>query len=313
MTATAMAQDGPPPPPTAANGATVETLAHAGSVPTPLAFAFGGGTTFVAAGGSEDGKTPGGIFTVANGTATPVPGSEGFVTGLTWRKGVLYSSSNGTGVAWRGWNGTAFASHKTVFKGPKGFPGLGGIGFGPDGRLYAGVSLSLDQKYDHKKSPQPYAQSVISMSRTGKKVRVIASGLRQPWQLTFVGKQKYPYVSVLGQDAGKPKNPPDYIVHIKPGQSYGFPTCTHKTAKPCKGFAKPFALLPSHLSPMGIGAIGKTLYVALFSKMEVDTYRKGKLTPFLSGFVAPVPALGISDGFVYAGDLTGAVYRVKAS
>jgi hypothetical protein len=38
-----------------------------------------------------------------------------------------------------------------------------------------------------------------------------------------------------------------------------------------------------------------------------------QITPFLSGYVAPVLAVGTRRGFVYTGDLTGAIYRVKAA
>ena len=37
-----------------------------------------------------------------------------------------------------------------------------------------------------------------------------------------------------------------------------------------------------------------------------------QIKPFLSGYVAPVLAVGTRNGNVYTGDLTGAIYRVKA-
>ena len=37
-----------------------------------------------------------------------------------------------------------------------------------------------------------------------------------------------------------------------------------------------------------------------------------QIKPFLSGYVAPVLAVGTRKGNVYTGDLTGAIYRVKA-
>jgi hypothetical protein len=68
---------------------------------------------------------------------------------------------------------------------------------------------------------------------------------------------------------------------------------------------------------MGLGAIGKRLYVALFGGLgtgpEVVSVplKGGKATPFLTGYVAPVLAIGVHRGWLYTGDLTGAVYRVK--
>ena len=48
-------------------------------------------------------------------------------------------------------------------------------------------------------------------------------------------------------------------------------------------------------------------------RQEVDrfTVDGGKPKAFLTGYAAPVVALGIKNGWVYTGDLTGAVYRAK--
>jgi glucose/arabinose dehydrogenase len=304
----AAAQAQGPPPPTAVNGATVETVAQ--GVPIPTAFAFGAGQVFVGAGGSEDGSKPGGIFTAAGGTATKLPDSPKFVAGLAYRKGVLYVSGDGKLLAYSGWNGTRFAKVKTVFKGPKGFPGFGGLAFGHDGRLYAGVSIS-NFKYDSRKSPQPYAQSLVSLKPNGKDIRVVARGLREPWQLTFVKGIPQPFVSVLAQD--NLKKVPDYIIRARSGQNYGFPDCNWTKPKACRPFAKPFLFLPAHSSPMGIAAIKRTIYVALFGRQEVDRFSVdgGKPKAFVTGYAAPVVALGVHAGRVYTGDLTGAVYSVK--
>jgi glucose/arabinose dehydrogenase len=307
--APAAAQAQGPPPPTAVNGATVETVAQ--GVPIPTAFAFGAGKVFVAAGGSEDGSTPGGIYTAGGGTATKLPDSPNFVAGLAWRKGVLYVSGDQKLYAYSGWDGAKFAKRKTLFKGPKNFSGFGGLAFGHDGRLYAGVAIS-NFKYDSRKSPQPYAQSVVSLKPNGKDIKVVARGLREPWQMTFVKGIPQPFVSVLAQDNLK-KGPRDFIIRARHGQDYGFPDCNWIKRKPCRDYAKPFLFLAPHSSPMGIGAIKRTIYVALFGRQEVDRFSVdgGKPKAFLKGYAAPVVALGINKGWVYTGDLTGAVYRAK--
>lgn len=306
--APAAAQAQGPPPPTAVNGATVETVGQ--GIESPVAFAFGAGKVFVASGGAEDGSSPGGIYTAAGGTATKLPDSPAFVAGLVWHKGVLYASGDGKLLAYSGWDGSKFAKVKTLFKGPKHFSGFGGLTW-HKGRIWAGVAIS-NFKYDSRKSPQPYAQSVVSLKPNGKDIRVFATGLREPWQLTFVRGIKNPFVSVLGQDNLK-KGPPDYIIHPHKGDDYGFPKCNWNKPKACKPYAKPYLLLAPHASPMGIGAIGKTIYVALFGKQEIDRFAVGGGKPkaFLTGYVAPVTGLGIHKGYVYTGDLTGAVYRVK--
>jgi glucose/arabinose dehydrogenase len=302
-----------PPPPKAASGKAVKLVAT--GLTTPTSFAFAGSTVFAGAGPAEGpGGGAGGLLTLAGGKATPVPGTPPVVFGLAWHDGRLYVSSGRAITAYRGWNGTRFAGAKTISKGRKGFPGFNGLAFGPDGRLYAGISL--DQKYDHANNPAPLAQSVVSMKASGKDLRVLARGMRQPFQLTFPKGSRYPFVTVLSQDATKVV-PPDEIVVAKPGYDFGFPTCTWVSAKACKGFETPLVLFPKHASPMGIAAKGKTLYVSLFGGRgkrgpEVVTLPTtgGKPKAFLSGFAAPVIGLGLHGRTLYAGDVTGSVYKV---
>lgn len=156
------------------------------------------------------------------------------------------------------------------------------------------------------------------MSATGTGLEVVARGLRQPFQLAFPQGSKYPYVTVLGQDQGQV--PRDQIVVARPGSNFGFPTCIWLPSQKsrCRKFDKPAIFLPQHASPMGIGAIGKTLYVSLFGGAAgrgpevVEMSEKGRLRPFLTGFPASVIALGISGRNIYVGDLTGSIYKVAA-
>lgn len=305
-----------PPLPKAANGNAVEVVGT--GVPTPTAFAFTGSTVFAGSGPNEESGGPGGLFTVADGKATKVPNTPPIVFGLAWKSNKLYVSTGPTIVALSGWNGTVFSSEKTVYANKKkGFPGFNGLAFGPEGRLYAG--LALNPKYDHSADPFKPSQAVVSMTAAGKGFKVVAEGLRQPFQLNFPQGSKYPYVTVLGQDKGGAA-PNDEVVVAKPGQNYGFPTCTWtlpKQNKQCKGFDEPAIFLPPHSSPMGIGSIGKTLYVALFGGTGkgpevVEMSERGQPQPLLTGFAAPVIALGVNNGSIYVGDLTGSIYKVAA-
>ena len=307
-----------PPPPRAASGASVTAVGR--GVPTPTAFAFGNGHVFVAAFGDEEGKTPGGIFVLRGGAAVRLPGLPA-ATGLAWKNGTLYASTfvppfSSRLVAYRGWNGSTFATKRVVWTGPKRFTGLNGIAIGWDGRLYAGVSLT--DAGDHNKSFRPYAQSVISMRLDGTDVRTVARGLRQPWQLAFAKGVARPFVTVLGQENLGRKQPPDYVIVARDGENYGFPACNWSQRTRCANYAKPFAFFPAHSSPTGIAAQGSTLYVAFFngtgrgpSVMTLPA-SGGAPKPFLTGFAAPVVAVGASGGHVYAGDLTGSIYRVSS-
>jgi hypothetical protein len=301
--------------PVTAAGAPMALVAS--GLQTVTAFAWDANTMFVGDGPSYPGNTPGGLFTIKGGTPIEVPGSPANVYGLAWHWGKLYVSTGPTIEVMSGWNGTSFASIKTIFSPPSPrFYGFNGIAFGPDGRIYAGLGLK-EPPYDHTKDPYPLSQAVVSMTAAGKDLRVIARGIRQPFQLAFPQGARWPYVTDLGQDQGK--IPPDEIVIAKPGQNYGFPSCTWLVRSSCTGFTKPKFLLPKHASPMGIAASGKTLYVALFTGIgsggfnpEVVTLPAGggKPTPFITDFGVQVIALAIHDGTLYVGTVNGLVLAV---
>jgi glucose/arabinose dehydrogenase len=199
------------------------------------------------------------------------------------------------------------------------------MAIGPNGRLYAGVALN--QKYDNRADPSKFGNSVVSMGLSGRNVKVISKGLRQPWMMTFAPGVKDPFVSVLGPDTPVGNGAPDLIVKARPGSDFGFPECTWLTEETCDGLAEPLVRLEAQpgpknslnqQSPMGIGSIGSKLYVALFNGtagagpqvMQMKTDGSG-IKPFLKGFVAPVLSVATHKGFVYAGDLTGSIYKVR--
>jgi glucose/arabinose dehydrogenase len=221
-----------PPPPTAANGATVHTLAQ--GLPTPTQFAFYKRAVFVSAyGDPEDPTVKGGVYRIRKGKARRLRNAPRTVAGIAWRKGTrkLYVSNNRRIVVLSRWNGHRFLRSRTIYRGPSGFDGFSGLAFGPDRRLYAGVQL--DGATDTKADTSPFARSVVSMKPNGTDIKVVAKGLRQPWQLTFVQGIADPFVSVLADESTP--TPPDWIVKAKPGQDYGYPTCTQLQKQPCSG------------------------------------------------------------------------------
>jgi hypothetical protein len=71
---------------------------------------------------------------------------------------------------------------------------------------------------------------------------------------------------------------------------------------------------------MGIAVQAGTLYLTSFAGPkgkgpggEVFTLRLNSsvLKPLVKGFVAPVVGLGLHHGYVYVGELTGQVFRVR--
>jgi glucose/arabinose dehydrogenase len=295
-------------------------------VPTATSFAFDpSGTVFVGAFGDERTAAGGGVYAIAPGatTATLVPGTPVGVAGVVFRDGTLYVSAvsrrGGSIRAFSGWDGTSFAASKTIFDAAKTVGSVNGLAFGPDGRLYGGAGLTNDVNKKGRVNPSPFPDpyTVFSITPSGGDFKVVSRGLRQPWQLAFVASSPNPYVTTLSQER-KPI-PGDAIVVARPGANFGFPTCFLGVGPGCgrKTFAKPLIALPKHSSPVGIGASGETLYVALFGGLQQGQpaivsipAAGGTPTPFLTGFVAPVVATNVDAGNLWAGDLSGSIYRV---
>jgi glucose/arabinose dehydrogenase len=317
-----------PPPPVSTNGHKVELVAS--GLKTPTSFAFGDGMVFEGDGGNSEGTAPpnGGVYVLKNGAAVKIASPLKFVAGLAWHHNKLYISgavlANGRPswrlISWSGWNGTTFTVRKTLFIAKGKFDGFNGIGFGADGRLYVGVDVGLTDGNDHgPASTSPYLYDILTFRANGTDLRVFAKGMRQPWQLAFQPGSNAPFVTDLGQDSGA-TNPPDFVLHVHRGDNYGFPTCNHTVAKNCRGFTQPFRRFGPHTDLMGIAVHCGTLYLTSFLGKggkgpggEVFTLGLNShvLKPLVTGFVAPTVGLGLHHGYVYIGELTGQVYRVK--
>ncbi|MGB0119438.1 MAG: hypothetical protein WBP55_00635 [Solirubrobacterales bacterium] len=321
LAGTASAAPKGPPPPKAASGATVKPFATGVAVPTQIAFK--GRTAFVA--GAAEGPMKGGVYAVKPGAkkAVLIKKSPKSAFGIAVKSGRVYVSSGRGVIRYSGWNGKGFRSKKTIYSGPKSFNGFSGLAFGPNGRLYAGVSLN--QEYDHADDPSHFGNSIVSMTASGKKPKVVATGMRQPWMMTFAKGNPDPFVSVLGPDLPIGNGAPDLIVNAAPGDDYGFAACDWAATANCAGFTEPLVKLDpvpvkqgdeealAQQSPMGIAANGNKLYVALFSAgqvMQMKTDGTG-IKPFLTGFAAPVLSVTTHKGNVYTGDFTGTIYKVK--
>jgi hypothetical protein len=260
----------------------------ASGLQTPTAFAFGAGNVFVSDFGSQNGTGPGGVYVL----------------------------KRGSGRRLVGWNGSRFTRTRTIYTASNAFTGFNGLGFGADGRLYAGVALS--EVNDHSPTSAPYAFDVLSFNSAGEDLKVVARGLRQPFQLAFPAGSSSPFVSDLGQDLPPGIAAPDYVVRLHEGDNYGFPKCNWLVKLACRGFTKPLEFLHPHASPMGLGIIGNRLYMALFgagpnSFAEVVSMPLGggALRTVVSGFAAPIVALNADAGSVYVGETNGLVFRFK--
>ena len=324
---TTAASAAPPKLPTPAKGARLEVVAS--GVSTPTSFAFGAGKVFV-----SDGTLPsgGGVFVLKGQTAVRLAGSPTASFGVTWRHGTLYVSAitlsaHGAPafqlLAWSGWNGAQFTKQKVLYTAPAGFSGFNGLAFGADGRLYVGVDVG--QTNDHGPATG-LLYDILSFNAAGKDLKVVASGIRQPWQFAFPAGSSSPFVSDLGQDspASIQKTVPDFILRVRKGQNYGFPKCNWVVVSNCAKYATPFKFLAPHTDPGGLGIIGQRLYLSEFgfvhtAKVQSMPLTGGALKTVLTGFKGEIfIALGTHGGWVYVGEAapstapgTGHVFRVK--
>jgi glucose/arabinose dehydrogenase len=333
VVAAAAAAAGPPPPPKSPSGKMVTQVAAGGGLATPTSFAFGDGMVFEGDAGKETSKLPnGGVFVLKKGKGEKLAGSPIYVSGLAWHQGSLYvaggsitgkSSVTWTIQKWSGWNGAGFKSQKAIYTGSKKFEGFDGIAFGPDGRLYAGVSVAGTNNNDHGPAgTSQYLYSILTMTAEGKDLKVFATGIRQPWQMAFASGSPTPFVSDLGQDKPESLNPPDFLLKVRQGDNYGFPQCTRLAASKCSGDTKPFQTFPPHSNIMGVAIIGHKLYMTSFVGLHPTKKSHsgevfsmplggGPLTPVLTGFVAPTVGLGAHGGTLYVGELTGQIFSIN--
>ena len=278
-------------------------------VPTPTGFAVFAGRLFVAGyGKNHNSYVAGGVYVLDGGKAIRVPGSPKHVWGLAAGKNVLYLSNIQSLLAWSDWDGTRFRKRRVV-RTPVGYGTFRVPAVGPDGLIYVGATPNAGP------SPSNPSASFVSVDPATGSTRVIANGIRQPWQPLFLPGHALPLVSALNQDDLGPHRPPDYLLAIKRGANYGFPACP-AIPSTCANFTQPFVQFRAHASPMGLGFLNGKLYVALYGGLGkgpvvVSMPRSGGTpTPFLWGFPAPVIALSIAGGNLYAGDESGVIYRV---
>jgi glucose/arabinose dehydrogenase len=295
--------------PQATGHRTVTVVAR--GVPTPTEFAVVAGRVFVSGYGAEHNpNVAGGVYVLGGGRAIRVPGSPQHVFGLAAAKSTLYVSTSQALLAWSGWDGTRFRKTRVVNT-PDGYGSFKGPAVGPNGLIYVGV----DPRSDPRPPTVNTSDAVVSVDPATGSTTIIATGIRQPWMPVFVPGRALPLVSALNQDDLGPKRPRDYLLAIKRGANYGFPTCP-ATPGTCANYTQPLVQLPAHSSPMGLGYLNGKLYIALYGGLGKGPVvvsmppGGGRPTPFLSGFPAGVIALGTDGRNLYAGDQSGVIYRV---
>ena len=199
----------------------------------PTAIAFGpDGRLYVA-------QDTGQVVSVRSGSRAGRPFARGLTVplGLLWRGRTLYVSESGKVEALRAGGG-----RRVVVRGlPYGRHQQDTIVAGPDGRLYLGSGSTCDACVEN----DPRSAAILSFRADGSDLRVVATGLRNPYGLVFANGSLY--ATVNGRDDLGKNEPAEMVVRIRRGADYGWPSCwpgyaLRRLIGACKGVAAPARL-----------------------------------------------------------------------
>ncbi|HEY3723869.1 MAG TPA: hypothetical protein VGN59_10985 [Acidimicrobiia bacterium] len=300
----------------------VKGLTHISALATD-----GGGRLWAATAGYEDHGTDA-VYLVPNTGATPVKVITALHTplGLLWVDDALYVSSHARVDVYTGFDGTAFASRRTIVSLPDGVGEDNGLARAPSGRIWLGISAPCDACTP----ASTWSASVVSFEPDGSDLRVEASGIRAPVGLAFFPGTSHLYVTMNQRDKLGARTPGDWLAVVRRGQRWGFPACYGQGGAGCNGVASPTAILDRHAAASGVAIVtgqlgpttGTAAVVAEWTKASVlrvqlrhdGSRATGKAEPFLTGFKSPEPVLVRPDGTLLVGDwTTGKVYAISKS
>lgn len=276
----------------------------------PTAMAFGPDGRLYA---SQD---TGEIVSVVRGTRRPRLFASKLVVplGLLWHDGKLYAAESGRVQLF-----TRNGARRTIVRSlPYKRHQQDAIVGGPDGRLYLGSGSTCDSCVER----DPRSAAILSFRPDGSDLRVVASGLRNPYGLVFVGRTLY--ATVNGKDTLGDAEPAEMVVRIRRGANYGWPNCwpsyaLKKLTGSCSGVTPPFAYLEPHSSADGIASWRGDLFVAEWGEYLHTTHgrvvvriHRGRVTTFATGFDHPLAlAVGPSGDLLVADWGRGVIYAIR--
>ena len=294
---------------------------YATGLKRPTALAFGPDGLLYAT--QESGE----VVAVGPGSSKPRVLARGFKTplGLMWSGSTLFVSAQGS-VHRLTVNGKRVVSRQTIVNRlPFGRHQQDTIVLGPDGRLYLGSGTTCDvcREKDRRSG------AILSFKPDGSNLRIVATGLRNPFGLVFDGDTLY--VSDNARDDLGKNEPAETIVRIKPGADYGWPRCWaswqyRKLQGSCSSVTPPVAYLEPHSSADSLALWAGTMIVAEWGqylserwgrKLVQVNVRTGRSSTFADGFEHPLgltvePRNHMKTGGVLAGDWgRGVIYRIR--
>jgi glucose/arabinose dehydrogenase len=195
-----------------------------------------------------------------------------------------------------------------------------------NGRLFVGSGSTCDA------CPQRDRRSaaILSLRPDGSDLRVVASGLRNPYGLALQPGTNRLYATVNGQDKLGQWQPAETVVLVRQGARYGWPGCwadwtRHRLAGSCRGVTAPVAYLEPHSSADGAAFWRGALYVAEWGEYYSHRHGRyvvrialdasgthGRVTRFATGFTHPLAVLAAPDGSLLVSDWQrGTIYRIS--
>jgi glucose/arabinose dehydrogenase len=259
-----------------------------------------------------------GVYLSTGATSKPleVLAAQHTVLGLAWVGDELYVASKERVDAYSGFDGTRFASHRTVVTFAPGVGEVNQIVMGPDGRFRLGISSPCDSCVP----TVPHTGSVVSFLPDGSDLRTEASDIRAPVGLTYVPGTADLLVTMNQRDDLGARTPGDWLSQVTSGQDWRQPGCYGQGGAPCAGVPAPVATLDRHAAASGVAVVGGAAIVAEWAKGMVlrielqhdgATYT-GTTAPFVTGISQPVAVLASTDGSVLVGDWHhGTIYRIS--
>jgi glucose/arabinose dehydrogenase len=246
---------------------------------------------------------------------------RGFRTplGLTWHRGVLIVSAQGT--LWRVRRGQRAAILRNL---PFGRHQQDNV-VSHRGRLYLGSGSTCDVCRERSR----LSAAVLSVLPSGGDLRVVARGLRNPYGLAVDPRTGRLYASVNERDELGENEPAETIVEVRPGRDFGWPRCWPSSRRKrlvgrCRGVTKPVAYLQPHSAPGGLAFWNDALYVAEWGeylkrehgrKLTRVVLREGRpaaVSTFATGFEHPLAVLvDPRGGLLVADHGRGVIYRIR--
>ena len=292
---------------------------YARGLTRPTAMAFGpDGRLYV----TEEG---GRVVRVPPRSRSPRVVATGFDTplGLASKGRMLFVSSQGRLDALTVRGGREVARRTVVDGLPYELHQQDNVVVGDDGRLYFGSGSTCNACVE----ADPRSAAILSVRPSGRDLRVVSTGLRNPFGLAVHPDTRDLYVSVNARDDLGDDEPAESIVVAGQGRDFGWPDCWPSWRKKrldgdCEGVASHFAYLEPHSSADGIAFWRADLYVALWGQYYSREHGRrvdrvdlgsGRVSAFADGFEHPLAlAVDEHDALLVADWGRGVIYRIAA-